>query len=213
MPESTAASEDAAALNAADRPVMEAPRVLVSASSALWSAESTTVMEDNDALNVLDNADAALLRRDVSVESAVERDTCELKMLVANSVSGPISFFKLVSVSVDAVRLLIAPIVEVKKVSVASACELYRGLVVKFHCPVAETVPPNAAFPTTLAVLKDALAMLALLMLAAAMDALLMVASPMLAVGMVAVPVKAGLSMGAFSKFKEASAATRSVIS
>jgi len=84
---------------------------------------------------------------------------------------------------------------------------------VKFHCPVAETAPPNAAFPSTLAVLKDALAMLAVLMLAAAMDALLMVASPMLAVGMVAVPVKAGLSTGAFSKFKDASAATRSVIS
>ena len=213
MPESTAASEDAAALNAADRPVMEAPRVLVSASSALWSAEPTTVMEDNDALNVLDNADAAVLRRDVSVESAVERATCELKMWVANSVSGPISFFRLISVSVDAARLLIAPIVEVKKVSVASTCELYRGLVVKFHSPVAETVPPNKAFPTTFALLKDALAMLALLMLAAAMDALLMVASPMLAVGMVAVPVKTGLSMGAFSKFKEASPATRSVIS
>jgi len=83
---------------------------------------------------------------------------------------------------------------------------------VKFHCPVAETAPPNAAFPT-MAVLKDALAMVATLMLAAATDALLMVASPMAALGMVAVPVKMGVLVGAFSKSSDASAAARSVIS
>ena len=62
----------------------------------------------------------------------------------------------------------------------------------KVHCPVAETLPANAAFPTTLTVLKDALVRLATLMFAAATDALLMVASPMAALGMAAVPVNAG---------------------
>ena len=83
----------------------------------------------------------------------------------------------------------------------------------KFHAPVVETFPPNAAFPTTLTVVKDALAMFALLMLALAMEALLMVASPMLAFGMVAVPVNVAASFGAFSKFNESSAAIRSLIS
>ena len=63
----------------------------------------------------------------------------------------------------------------------------------KVHCPVAETLPANAAFPTMLAVLKDALVRLATLMFAAATDALLMAASPMTALGTVAVPVNAGL--------------------
>ena len=74
-------------------------------------------------------------------------------------------------------------------------------------------MPPNAAFPITLIVLKDALAMLAMFNFALAMEALLRVASSMLAFGMVAVPVNTGLSMGAFNKFKEASATTRSFIS
>jgi hypothetical protein len=64
---------------------------------------------------------------------------------------------------------------------------------VKVHCPVAETLPANAAFPTMLAVLKDALVRFATLMLALATDALLMVANPMTALGTVAVPVNAGL--------------------
>ena len=104
-----------------------ATRVLGSASIAIWSAESTTASEDTDVLNALDSDDTALLRRDVSVESAAEMEPCELKSLVANAVSGPISVFKLVSVSMDDVKLLIAPIVEVKKGSVASAFELYWG--------------------------------------------------------------------------------------
>ena len=45
------------------------------------------------------------------------------------------------------------------------------------------------------------------------MEALLNVASSMLAFGIVAVPVKTAFSMGAFNKFKEASAAMRSLIS
>ena len=65
----------------------------------------------------------------------------------------------------------------------------------------------------TLIVLKDALAMFAMLTFALAIEALLRVASPRLAFGMVAVPVNTGLSMGAFNKFKEASATTRSFIS
>lgn len=63
----------------------------------------------------------------------------------------------------------------------------------KVHCPVAETLPANAAFPTMLAVLKDALVKFATFMFAAATDALLMVANPMTAFGIVAVPVNTGL--------------------
>ena len=51
----------------------------------------------------------------------------------------------------------------------------------KVHCPVAETLPANAAFPTTLTVLKDALVKFATFMFAAEMDALLMVANPITA--------------------------------
>lgn len=83
----------------------------------------------------------------------------------------------------------------------------------KFHAPVVETLPPNAAFPTTLTVVKDALVMFALLTFALAMETLPMVASPMLAFGMVAVPVNVGASMGAFSKLSELSAAIRVLIS
>ena len=83
----------------------------------------------------------------------------------------------------------------------------------KFHAPFAETNPVNAAFPITLIVLIDALVMFATVMFANAMDALLMVASPMLAFGIVAFPVNVGLFIGAFSKFNEASALMRSVIS
>lgn len=63
----------------------------------------------------------------VSVERAVEREMCEFKILVAKALSGPISFLKLVNVSSDALKLLTAPIVEVKKDSVANPFELYVG--------------------------------------------------------------------------------------
>lgn len=87
------------------------------------------------------------------------------------------------------------------------------GLTAKFHVPIADTLPANVAFPTTLSVFKPALVILARLCLAVAMEALLTVASPMLAFGMLAVPVNIGLSMGAFNKFKEASDVLRSLIS
>lgn len=138
---------------------------------------------------------------------------CELKILVAKAESGPISFFKLVNVSMDEVKLLIATIVEVKKDSVANTLELYLGCVVKFHSPFAETKPPNAAFPTTLMLPMDALVMFAKLIFTTGTLVLIIVASPMLAFGMVAFPVNVGLFIGAFSKFNEASALIRSVIS
>ena len=83
----------------------------------------------------------------------------------------------------------------------------------KFHWPVVEAAPPNAAFPTTLSVVMDALVMLADAIFAVAMDALVIVATPMLALEIVAFPVKVALSMGAFSRFNWSYAALRSVIS
>ena len=83
----------------------------------------------------------------------------------------------------------------------------------KFHSPIAETNPVNAAFPVTFIVPMDALVMFAILMFANEMDALLMVASSMLAFGIAAFPVNVGLFIGAFSKFNAASAPMRSVIS
>jgi hypothetical protein len=179
--ESTTDKEDADVLNAVDKDATEALRVLVSVEIAVLRVESTTVREDADVLNVLDKDEVALLRTDVSVESAVEREMYEFKILVAKAASGPISFFKLVNVSMDELKLLIAPMVEVKKDSVANTLELYLGCVVKFQSPFAETNPVNVAFPTTLIVLIDALVMFATLTYANGMDALLMVASPMLA--------------------------------
>ena len=125
--ESTTVKEYAAALNAVDNDNTEVLRALVSLEIEVPSVEFTTVRDDAEVLNVWDNEVTDVMRTLVSVESAVEREMCELKMLVAKALSGPISFFKLVNVSRDSLKLLTAAIVAVKLASVANTLELYLG--------------------------------------------------------------------------------------
>ncbi len=202
-------------LRVVDIAEMDAVRALTSPERAVLRAESTTVSDDADVLNALDNASTALLRALISVDSMAEMDVCDCMMLVAKLVSPPIALASSTSVSSAVTRLGPATLANrsFTYVSVATTASLILGFTVKFHSPVANTLPVNAAFPTTVNTLNWAFAMLATPTLAAAMEALLTVASPITAFGMVADPVNVAASMGAFNAFNDASAAARSLIS